>query len=202
MYECSCVLSCKTPSNTTDLHVCLHARRGHWIPLRMVVIQSYGCWELNLGPLEEQPVLLTAEPSLQPREWYFQWFVFKWLVKWKVDDSISGLSHFSPEKPPRLWLHALNHAIVWSGCLQWHGWSASEQRRKLLSQVPFFPSGEMLSSLDGTTHIQGSIHWNPAAEMKSQIGELLGCGGCGGSMARQEDLTTWWVPSQHQNKRF
>ena len=25
-----------------------------------------GCWELNPGPLEEQPVLLTAEPSLQP----------------------------------------------------------------------------------------------------------------------------------------
>jgi hypothetical protein len=25
-----------------------------------------GCWELNSGPLEEQPVLLTAEPSLQP----------------------------------------------------------------------------------------------------------------------------------------
>jgi hypothetical protein len=23
-----------------------------------------GCWELNLSPLEEQPVLLTAEPSL------------------------------------------------------------------------------------------------------------------------------------------
>jgi hypothetical protein len=26
----------------------------------------YGCWELNSGPLEEQSVLLTAEPSLQP----------------------------------------------------------------------------------------------------------------------------------------
>ena len=26
---------------------------------------SCGCWELNSGPLEEQPVLLTAEPSLQ-----------------------------------------------------------------------------------------------------------------------------------------
>ena len=26
----------------------------------------YGCWELNSGPLEEQPVLLTSEPSLQP----------------------------------------------------------------------------------------------------------------------------------------
>ena len=27
-----------------------------------------GCWELNLGPLEEQSVLLTTEPSLQPRD--------------------------------------------------------------------------------------------------------------------------------------
>jgi hypothetical protein len=26
-----------------------------------------GCWELNPGPLEEQPVLSTAEPSLQPQ---------------------------------------------------------------------------------------------------------------------------------------
>jgi len=25
-----------------------------------------GCWELNSGPLEEQPVLLAAEPSLRP----------------------------------------------------------------------------------------------------------------------------------------
>jgi hypothetical protein len=25
-----------------------------------------GCWKLNLGPLEEQSVLLTTEPSLQP----------------------------------------------------------------------------------------------------------------------------------------
>jgi hypothetical protein len=26
-----------------------------------------GCWELNSGPLEEQPVLFTAKPSLQPK---------------------------------------------------------------------------------------------------------------------------------------
>ena len=26
------------------------------------------CWELNLGPLQEQQVLLTADPSLQPQE--------------------------------------------------------------------------------------------------------------------------------------
>ena len=25
-----------------------------------------GCWELNPGPLQEQPVLVPAEPSLQP----------------------------------------------------------------------------------------------------------------------------------------
>jgi hypothetical protein len=27
---------------------------------------SCGCWELNSGPLEEQPLLLTPEPSLHP----------------------------------------------------------------------------------------------------------------------------------------
>jgi hypothetical protein len=34
-----------------------HTRRGHQI--------LCGCWELNLGPLEEQAVLLTIEPFLQ-----------------------------------------------------------------------------------------------------------------------------------------
>lgn len=28
--------------------------------------QQYGSWDSNVGLLEEQPVLLTAEPSLQP----------------------------------------------------------------------------------------------------------------------------------------
>ena len=30
-----------------------------------------GCWELNSGSLEEQSVLLTAEPSLQPQKSFF-----------------------------------------------------------------------------------------------------------------------------------
>jgi hypothetical protein len=30
-----------------------------------------GCWELNLGLLEEQPVHLTIEPSLQPNYTFF-----------------------------------------------------------------------------------------------------------------------------------
>ena len=30
-----------------------------------------GCWDLNSGPLEEQLVLLTTEPSLQPLKRFF-----------------------------------------------------------------------------------------------------------------------------------
>jgi hypothetical protein len=30
-----------------------------------------GCWELNSGPLEEESVLLTTKPSLQPL--FFSW---------------------------------------------------------------------------------------------------------------------------------
>ena len=34
--------------------------------LQMVVKPPCDCWELNSGPLEEQAMLLTTEPSLQP----------------------------------------------------------------------------------------------------------------------------------------
>ena len=50
---------------TFCLHVCMQARRGHQISLQMVVSHHMGCWELNSGLLEEQPVLLTSEPPLQ-----------------------------------------------------------------------------------------------------------------------------------------
>jgi hypothetical protein len=48
--------------------------------LRSGVIDSCelacGCWELNLGPLEEQRVLSTAEPSLQsPKKGSFFFFL-------------------------------------------------------------------------------------------------------------------------------
>ena len=42
-------------------------KRGHWI-LRTGVMNDCeppcGCWELNPGPLQDQPVLLTSEPSV------------------------------------------------------------------------------------------------------------------------------------------
>ena len=48
------------------MYIC--ARRGRQIPGTGVTDSCElpcGCWELNPGPLEEQPVLLTAEPSPQ-----------------------------------------------------------------------------------------------------------------------------------------
>jgi hypothetical protein len=35
-------------------------------PIRGAYEPPHGCWELNSGSLEEQPVLLTTELSLQP----------------------------------------------------------------------------------------------------------------------------------------
>ena len=36
-----------------------------------------GCWELNSGPLEEQAMLLTTEPSLQPNVFVFKNYISK-----------------------------------------------------------------------------------------------------------------------------
>jgi hypothetical protein len=42
-----------------------HTRSGHWMPIADGCEPPCGCWDLNSGPLKEQSVLLTAEPSLQ-----------------------------------------------------------------------------------------------------------------------------------------
>lgn len=44
----------------------LEVRRGYQIPetgVKNSCKLPYGCWALNLGPLKEQPVFLTTEPS-------------------------------------------------------------------------------------------------------------------------------------------
>ena len=41
-----------------------HTRRRHTDPITDGCEPPCGCWELYSGPLEEQRVLLTAEPSL------------------------------------------------------------------------------------------------------------------------------------------
>jgi hypothetical protein len=53
------------------LHVCLcEGVRYPRIGVTDSCELSIGWWELNLGPLEEQPVLLTTEPSLQPLTYF------------------------------------------------------------------------------------------------------------------------------------
>jgi hypothetical protein len=47
-----------------------------------------GCWELNSGPLEEQSVLLTAEPSLQP---FLVYFIYLRLRLNELGSSVEGL---------------------------------------------------------------------------------------------------------------
>ena len=45
------------------------ARRGHqilWSGIMDGCELLYGCWELNTDPSEEQSVLVTTEPTLQP----------------------------------------------------------------------------------------------------------------------------------------
>jgi hypothetical protein len=48
-----------------------HTRRGHRIPFTDGCEPPNGCWELNSGPLKEQSVLLTTEPSFQLSYSYF-----------------------------------------------------------------------------------------------------------------------------------
>ena len=56
------------PSHMSVYHLCAmasKARRENWIFWDWSCVLHSGCWEQNLGPLEEQPELLTTEPSLQ-----------------------------------------------------------------------------------------------------------------------------------------
>jgi hypothetical protein len=45
-----------------------------------------GCWDLNSGPLEEQSVLLTTEPSLQP-----SLIILSNPVKWLFNRPLQGV---------------------------------------------------------------------------------------------------------------
>jgi len=59
-----------------------------WMPVDHVCAESlglkfepsFGCWELNSGPLEEQPMLLTAEPSLQLLLPYFFFKIYLFIL--------------------------------------------------------------------------------------------------------------------------
>jgi hypothetical protein len=58
IYLCMWVHSLSLSSNTAEESIGDSITDGCELP--------FGCWELNSGPLKEQPVLLTTESSLQP----------------------------------------------------------------------------------------------------------------------------------------
>ena len=72
---CECLPACMFVHH---LHAwCVYRpERGNWIPGTGVLDDCEtpcGYWELNPGSLEQQPVLLTAKPSLHPHENNYFW---------------------------------------------------------------------------------------------------------------------------------
>ena len=71
-----------------------------------------GCWDLNPGPLEEQPMFLITGPSLQPLSLYFIA---------KLDHHFGGLPfHFTLREKACTWKEAHSHCIAqyYRLCLQ------------------------------------------------------------------------------------
>jgi hypothetical protein len=60
------------------LNVCLCEGVGSY-RTRVADIVRNGCCELNLNPLEEQPVPLTTEPSFKPQGTHFYGIFIKYL---------------------------------------------------------------------------------------------------------------------------
>jgi len=76
-----------------------------------------GCWELNSGPLEEQSVLLTAEPSLQPINSFNIWMymcIFKeWYITWLPCDFFKrSLGSSIPPLISAYPFHSFQHLIL------------------------------------------------------------------------------------------
>lgn len=66
-YECLVTLrSQKKPSDPLELEL-------------SIGLSLHVGWELNPGPVQEQPMLLTAKPPLQPLAYFFRQSLRKWI---------------------------------------------------------------------------------------------------------------------------
>ena len=100
------------------LHLCLYksiAFPGTGVTYSCKLPRS-GCWELNPNPLEEQPVLSTTEPSLQPH-------LFRFWIWWP---SVSILSPLYKEQSM--------HTKKWPGFWLWR----KEQKPRALAEQGWF----------------------------------------------------------------
>ena len=62
------------------IHVCVRVPDTLELELQTVVSSHVGARNMNSGPLEEQPLLLTTEPSLQPNILNFKYCLWQGLV--------------------------------------------------------------------------------------------------------------------------
>jgi hypothetical protein len=69
------------------------ARRGRWSPRPRIIDDCEplcGYWESNLCPLEEHPVNLTSEPSLQPWLSFYHHLIRKYGLR---SSAFNGMSY-------------------------------------------------------------------------------------------------------------
>lgn len=129
---------CSVCMHVCVLHACLvpeEVKREHRIPLtraRDGCEQRYGGWELNLQSLEEHPVLLTTELSLQSCSYYIYWVLFISFMQ-RQDDII-------------IWLFYVSFRRL---LLDKHG--------ELSSVFSFWDEGLIYSRLPGTLYVENDL---------------------------------------------
>jgi hypothetical protein len=67
-----------------------------------------GCWDLNSGPLEEEPVLLAAEPPLQPCSFFFFLNLHMYMTSWQPYHDIE----LTLSEPPIYSYSVLGYVLV------------------------------------------------------------------------------------------
>lgn len=115
---------------TTQMHLLVEARREHQpLELQLYALASYQTWDLNLGPLQEQWVVLTAEHSLSsPKNIlesahvaaYFSWpdmmLVNRMSTLHGLTEPVLGYGCYAGtllRRPSFTWLRKLANGIKW-----------------------------------------------------------------------------------------
>lgn len=98
----------------------LEARRGG-VALLQLSYRPYGCWELNLGPLQEQPGFFKPRPFLKPLDWKLE-LSFIYLKMPRGEHSLRGITAHSC---PHLLVRTLeqNKNLRYKNWFWWRYWN-------------------------------------------------------------------------------